>query len=106
VREEAHKKRKGRRGESTRPWQESRPTFLQLDFRDLEDVAQVLQHAGRGEGQRAGRGGGRLPPPSHSVALAAPMGLSGNELPPGTWGMQEAGRSCMNSLAFSTGTPI
>jgi hypothetical protein len=79
---------------------------LQLDFRDLEDVARLLQHAGRGEQQRAGQGGGRLPPPSQSVALADPMGLNGNELPQETWGMQEAGRSCMNSLAFSTGTPI
>ena len=80
-----------RRGESTRLGQESRQTFLQRDFDDSEDVARLLQHAGCGQQHRAGRGGGRLPPPSQSVALAEPMGWSGNELPLGTGGVQEAG---------------
>lgn len=61
-----------------------RQTFLQLDFRDREDVTSVLQYAERGERRCAGRGGGRLPPPSHSVALADPMGWSGKKLQPGT----------------------
>ena len=55
--------------------------FGTADFDDLEDVAQVLQHAERGEQQRADRNGGRLPPRSQSVALAARMGLMGNGLP-------------------------
>ncbi len=56
-REESHKTEEARGGDSTRPWQESRPTFLQLDFRDLEDVARDQRHAGRGEQRRAGRVG-------------------------------------------------
>ena len=80
--------RRGRTGESTRPGQESLRKFWLFDFRDLEDVARLVQLAGRGEQCRAGQGGGRLPPRSHSVALAEPMGMTGNELPPGTWGIQ------------------
>jgi hypothetical protein len=41
--------KKGRRGESTRHGQESLRKFLLFDFRDLEDVAQVLQQAERGQ---------------------------------------------------------
>ncbi len=47
-------------GEESHPRQESRPTFLQVDFRDVENVAQLLQHAeagGRGHQRRAGQGG-------------------------------------------------
>ena len=51
--------------------------FGTADFDDLKDVAQVLQHAGRGGQRRAGQGGDRLPPRSQSVALAARMGLLG-----------------------------
>ena len=91
MREKSHKNEEARRGESTRPGEESRQTFLQLDFDDLEDVAQVLQHAEGGEKHRAGRDGGGFPPRSHFAALADPMGLSGNELPPGTGGIQESG---------------
>jgi hypothetical protein len=38
--------------------------------------------------RRADHGGGRLPPPSQSVALAAPMALRGSKLPPGLMGIQ------------------
>jgi len=70
-------------GESNQPWQTSHQKFLLLDFDDWHFVAPDQQHAKRGEQQRVVQGGGRLPPRSHSVALAAPMGLSGNELPRG-----------------------
>jgi len=48
-------------GENTRNWQKSRPIFLHFDFEVVENSAQVLQHAERGEGQRAGQGSERIP---------------------------------------------
>ncbi len=73
-------KKRERRGEESQARQESRPTFLQLDFPISDADTRLLQHAEGGDEQRAGRGGGKLPPPSHSVALLARMGLAGKEL--------------------------
>lgn len=46
-RKESRTNREARGGKSTRPWQESLQTFLHLNFREVEDVAQVLQRAER-----------------------------------------------------------
>jgi hypothetical protein len=51
--------------------------------------------------RRVDQGGGRLPPPSYSVALADPMGLSGNELPPELTWIPISRKLLTHDLAFS-----
>jgi hypothetical protein len=65
------------------------PAWAEVPFRSvctsISGFPRMLQEIGDVKNlRRAGRGGGRLPPPSHSVALADPTGLMGNGLPPWT----------------------
>lgn len=64
---------------------------MQVDFEERHFAARLPQHAEarrHGLQGRAGEEGGKLPPCSHSVALAAPMALRGSKLPSVLMGIQ------------------
>ena len=88
VREESHKKEEARTGESTgRPFGNSISEIPKMSHRicNMPKPAGVVTNHVQ---VAAATGGGRFSPPSYSVALAALMALSGNELPHGTRSMQ------------------